>query len=305
MESDSKSLMALRGRLAETDTLPSSQERVILDCRQLEEWFVGTYGTGIDPDDVAMTSADLADFRNWVLRRVQASTCSRKLASIRSMLKLLAPQVLTTIRMPKLPACPKPAPSGFTRRERLAIARGISRLNVRDRAICTVALWTGARASSIAELKLSNVDLRPRSGSVTFDVLKGSRGGRTVTVPANVELRDALAAWVAIRPPVEHDHLFCSERYPFEGITRWTVHDICHRRLARELPRELADKLKGTHQARHSLARLLIQQGVPLPDVAAILGHSSVATTANIYMRPSESDLRNHLERAVGEKPQE
>ena len=163
-------------------------------------------------------------------------------------------------------------------------------------------LWTGARASSVASLKLSNVDVRPRSGSVTFDVLKGSRGGRTVTVPANVELREALAEWIKERPPVQHDLLFTSEKYPFEGISRWTVHDIWHRRLARELPRELSEKLKGPHQARHALARLLLDQGTPVPDVAAILGHSSVATTANIYMRPSERDLRNHLDRAVGDE---
>ena len=49
----------------------------------------------------------------------------------------------------------------------------------------------------------------------------------------------------------------------------------------------------------------LNDQGVPLPDVAAILGHSSVATTANIYMRPSEADLRKHLDRAIGEEGDE
>ena len=183
--------------------------------------------------------------------------------------------------------------------------RAVGRLSPRDRATCMTLLWTGARVSSVASLKLGNVDVRPRSGSVTFDVLKGSRGGRTVTVPANIELRIALEEWIGERPPVQHDLVFTSEKYPFSPISRWTVHDIWHRRLARHLPKDLSDKLRGPHQARHALARLLLDQGTPLPDVAAILGHSSVSTTANIYMRPSERDLRNHLERAVGEDIEE
>jgi len=161
---------------------------------------------------------------------------------------------------------------------------------------------TGARASSIAGAKLSNLDIKSRSGSIGYDVVKGSR---TYSVPLNSESREALAAWVKQRPPVQHDHLFTSERYPYEGITRWSIHDVWHRRLARHLPKDLGEKLKGPHQARHGLARLLLDQGTPLPDVAAILNHSSVATTANVYMRPSERDLRKHLNGIVGEEEEE
>ena len=292
----------LRERLDEEDLVPESRQRVLIDTRGYLEWHRGTYGSDLDPDDIMISSMDLAEFRTYLLRTCQPNTVQRKFASIRKALSLLAPAALVGLRMPKVPASPKPAPSGFTKKERMSIMRAVGKLSLRDGAICMTALWTGARASSIAALKLSNVDVRPRSGSVTFDVLKGGRGGRTVTVPTNVELREALAAWIEVRPPVQHDLIFTGERYPFEGISRWTVHDIWHRRLARELPRELAEKMKGSHQARHALARLLLDQGVPLPDVAAILGHASVATTANIYMRPSERDLRNHLDRAVGDE---
>lgn len=294
------------------DLQDATRERVLIDARQLEEWYIGTYGHGLDPDDVALTSMDLAEFRGWLLRRgCQPSTLQRKFASIRSVLKLLAPQVLTTVRMPKLPKPSKPAPSGFTRTERLAIFRAADKLSPRDRAIVYLAMWTAGRSSSIAEAKLSNVDLRPRSGSITYDVTKGGPG-RSYSVPLNVEARTALEAWIAVRPPVQHDHLFTAERYPFDPITRWTMHDIWHRRLAKHLPKELAGRLKGLHDARHALARMLVDghsgpngQPVPLSDAAAILNHSSVATTANIYCRPSERDLRGHLERAVGEEPED
>lgn len=296
---DSKFITTLKQALEGEDLVAASKQRVIIDMRQFEEWHRGTYADDIDPNDFSITSADLAEFRTYLLRTCQPSTVTRKLASLRTALKLLAPAVLTSLRMPKVPPADKPAPSGFSKKERMAILRAVGKLSTRDRAICMTAIWTGARASSIASLRLSNVDIKQRTGSITFDVVKG---GRTVTVPANVELRNALQDWIRERPPVQHDLLFTSERFPFEPISRWTIHDVWHRRLAKELPQELADELRGPHQARHALARLLLDQGTPLPDVSAILGHSSVATTANIYCRPSERDLRNHLDRAVGEE---
>lgn len=299
MDSDSRFIQKLRERLAETDTLPSSQERVIIDCRQLEEWYRGTYGTEIDAEDIGLTSMDLAEYRTWLLRTCKPGTVARKFASVRGMLRLLAPVLLTTVRMPKLPQPTKPAPSGFTRKERLAIFRAAAKLSARDKAIIYLAMWTGARASSIAAAKLSHLDLKARSGSITFDVAKGGRG-REYTVPLNVEAREALEDWLKQRLPVQHDLLFTSEKYPYEGITRWTIHDVWHRRLAKHLPKELAEKLKGIHQARHALGRLLAEQGVPVPDIALVLNHASLSTVG-IYTRPSQDDVRKHLERAAGE----
>jgi len=299
VDSDSNFIARLREKLAGEDLIDASRQRYVIDCRQLEQWYEGTYGMGLDPDDIALTSMDLAEYRGWLLQHNQPGTVIRKFASIRGLLKLLAPVVLTTIRMPKLPPVNKPAPSGFTRKERLAIFRAAAKLGTRDNAIIHLAMWTGCRASSLANAKLSNVDLNRRSGSITYDVAKGGPG-RAYSVPLNVEARDALAAWIKVRPPVQHDFLFTGEKYPFQPITRWTVHDVWHRRLAKHLPKELAAKLKGIHQARHALGRLLAEQGVPIPDIAGVLNHSSLASVG-VYTKPSERDLRRHLEQAAGE----
>jgi len=305
MESDGKFIERLREELARDDLMESSRQRVLIDVRGYCDWHRGTYGEDLDPDDVRVSSMDLAEFRTHVLRTCQPNTVARKLGSIRKALSLLAPAVLAGLRMPKLPESPKPSPSGWTRKEWLAIYRAADRLSPRDRAIIYLCCGTGARASSMAAVKTENADLRPRSGSVTYDVVKGGPG-RRYSVPLSAPVREALAAYLAVRKPTAHDFLFHSEKWPWGPITRWTVHDIVHRRLTKHLPREVAEKVKGPHGlGRHGLARLLIQQGVPLPDVAAILSHTSVATTANIYMRPSESDLRRHLDRAVGEEPEE
>jgi len=299
MDGESEFITRLTEALAGEDLVPESRQRVLIDCRQLETWYLGTYGQPMDPGDVALTSVDLAEFRAHVLKSCQASTCSRKFASIRAMLRLLAPVLLTTIRMPKVPQPTKPAPSGFTKKERLAIFRAAEKLSARDKAIIYLAMWTGARASSLAAAKLSHVDLKARSGSIRYDIAKGG-AGKAYSIPLNIEAREALEGWLKERLPVKHDYLFTSEKYPYDEISRWTIHDIWHRRLAKHLPKELAEKLKGTHQARHALGRLLAEQNVPVPDIALVLNHSSLSTVG-LYTKPSADDVRRHLERAAGE----
>ena len=39
------------------------------------------------------------------------------------------------------------------------------------------------------------------------------------------------------------------------------------------------------HAARHTAASLLLEQGVPLEVVSAVLGHASLAITADVYAR--------------------
>ncbi|MEI6501999.1 MAG: tyrosine-type recombinase/integrase [Armatimonadota bacterium] len=300
---DSIFIRRLRDALAADDLADTTRARVIMDLQTYERWHHETAGQPLDPDDLAITSVDLAEFRSHLLRKWQPGTVTRCFASLRKTLRLLAPALLVSLRMPKIPQPVKPAPSGFTKKERLALLRAACQLDPRDRAIVTLAMMTGARSSSIANAKLSKLEINARSGSIEYDVTKGNR---TYSVPLNAEAREALTAWLKERVPVDNDWLFVSERFPFEKLTRWSIHDIFHRRLTKFLPADLAKRIKGGHMVgRHGLARLLLEQGVPLPDVAAILNHSSVATTANIYCRPSEQDLRGHLERAVGEEPED
>ncbi len=64
---------------------------------------------------------------------------------------------------------------------------------------------------------------------------------------------------------------------------------------------ELAGKLTAVspHQLRHGLAYRLLTQGASPAYVQKILGHSRVSvSTAVMYGKPTEADLRDALERA-------
>jgi integrase len=47
------------------------------------------------------------------------------------------------------------------------------------------------------------------------------------------------------------------------------------------------------HDLRHSAASLLLAQGVPMRTIMELLGHSSIAMTANVYSHVAPAMLRD------------
>jgi len=54
------------------------------------------------------------------------------------------------------------------------------------------------------------------------------------------------------------------------------------------------------HASRHTAASLLLDRGVPLEVVSAILGHASLSVTADVYARVSMDAKRRALETLSG-----
>ena len=54
------------------------------------------------------------------------------------------------------------------------------------------------------------------------------------------------------------------------------------------------------HDLRHSCATLLFAQGVPMKEIQAWLGHSTIGTTANIYTHPDENSKINSANAIIG-----
>ena len=54
------------------------------------------------------------------------------------------------------------------------------------------------------------------------------------------------------------------------------------------------------HDLRHSCATLLFAQGVPMKEIQAWLGHSTIGTTANIYTQLDENSKINSANAIIG-----
>jgi len=155
----------------------------------------------------------------------------------------------------------------------------------RDRALVRLLLAAGLRLAEAAALTLGDVEIKPRSGSVT---VQHGKGDKRRVVPLNADARAALSAWLAVRPTSEAPALFLSQK---GGA-------LSARALAQrieELGAQAGIDGLHPHRLRHSCAKNLVDQGVGLEKVALLLGHSRLETT-RLYTMPSEHDLQAAVE---------
>ena len=142
----------------------------------------------------------------------------------------------------------------LTRSELAGLLRGIPNRSMRKAAL--VAAFTGLRRGELSKLRPINVQ-------ADLIHLKGTKNGRSRTVP------------------VVHHVGFALRRLPF-GVHADTLTHAVQR----------AYPGVRFHDLRHTAASLLIQAGVDLYRVGAILGHSDLRTTRR-YAHLAVDDLRS------------
>jgi integrase/recombinase XerD len=159
----------------------------------------------------------------------------------------------------------------------------------RDYAMALCMADLGMRVSEVADLRIDQVDAE--RGVLHLSAGK-SRRERLLPMPDRV--RQAVTAYICRgRPETTEPYLFVRHRLPIgAAVTRELVRGVMRRGYAR-VPG--CDRLTGTHVLRHTAATRLQRAGADLKQVADILGHRSLDTTA-IY---TKLDLRQLAEVAL------
>jgi integrase len=179
-------------------------------------------------------------------------------------------------------------------------------------ALAVLVLRLGLRKGEALALHWRDVDLKAKTlrveGTrtrvaglgVIETAAKTSGSARTVPLPASVAvaLRAHQRAWKRERLALGTrwaggDHVFVTELGnpidPRNILTTWhswtEAAGLGKRRM---------------HAGRHTAATLLLDQGVPLEVVSAILGHAGLAITADVYARPTMDAKRRALEALDG-----
>jgi site-specific recombinase XerD len=149
----------------------------------------------------------------------------------------------------------------------------------RDRAILLLLATTGLRNKELRSLELS--DIHWRAAEV---LVRQTKAGRDRVVPLMQEAGEALAEYVLhARPKILSQRIFLScvaPARPFEISS--SISAIVRSRLE-ESGLKLTGAV-GAHLLRHSLATQLVSQRRPIDEVADLLGHRSIDTTA-IYVK--------------------
>lgn len=154
---------------------------------------------------------------------------------------------------------------------------------VRTWATIVVMLNTGLRVSELCNLDVGDVQLEDRAGWV---VVRRGKGNKYREVPLNVDTRQALKRWLKIRS-ANRTYLFVTNNR--QRMTRQVVHWHINKIGA------AAGVQLSPHTLRHTFGKNLVNAGVPLDQIAVLMGHSNVNTTA-IYTCPGQADLQQAVD---------
>jgi site-specific recombinase XerD len=238
-----------------------------------------------------LTGADVNAFLLRECARVSAGSAKGRVAELRSVLRFLYLQGLTTRRLGtavppvggwRLAAMPPPAMSAA---QVQCLLDNVPRDNVRgarDFAIIMLIARLGLRSVEVARLELRDVDWR--AGEL---VVRG-KGRRQDRLPLPNEVGEALVAYLSLRRNPHGDrHLFLMCRAPRGPIRADLVSDVMKRTCV-----QAGVPHVGPHRLRHALAGELLRQGASLVTISQVLRHQDLATTA-IYAKVDLIALRS------------
>lgn len=151
----------------------------------------------------------------------------------------------------------------------------------RDLAILTLLARLGLRAGEVAGLRLDDIDWR--AGEVT---IRG-KGSTTERLPLSHDVGQALADYLRDgRPPADFREVFATVLAPRCRLSPSAVVGV-----VRYACKRAGMEPVGAHRLRHTIASDLLHAGTPLAQIAPILRHASVATTA-VYAKVDRDALR-------------
>jgi len=155
-------------------------------------------------------------------------------------------------------------------------------LGRRDFAILTLLARLGLRACEVARLSLDDIDWR--AGELT---IRG-KGSTIERLPLPHDVGEALVSYVRDgRQTSPSREVFLSARAPLRALSSAAVTAVVRYACDRA-----GIERVGAHRLRHTVATELLRAGVPLAQIAPILRHASVSTTA-IYAKVDREALQS------------
>lgn len=150
----------------------------------------------------------------------------------------------------------------------------------RDYAILLLLVRLGLRAGEVAAMQLEDLDWR------AGEILVRGKGDRHDRLPLPVDVGLALVSYLQRRGPSDFRVVFLRMHAPAGALTRIgvcsVVGDACVRAGVPPV---------GAHQLRHTAATAMLRQGATLVEIAQVLRHREIKTTAS-YAKVDRARLR-------------
>jgi len=236
-----------------------------------------------------LSAADVSGFMTSQCRQVSTRAAERLATGLRSFLGFALVEGL--ISRPLAGAVPSVArwsgaglPRGLTSKQVKALLASCDRrraLGRRDYAILVLLVRLGLRAAEVSALRLDDIDWR--AGEI---VVRG-KGRTEERLPLPADVGAAIAAYLQRgRPRRPEREVFLRACAPLRGLSPDGVGEV-----VRAASERAGLGSFGSHRLRHTAGTQMLQAGASLPEVAQVLRHLTVATTA-IYAKVDHHALR-------------
>lgn len=285
--------------LREMDKSAMTIKGYVMDLKQFQKWL----GSGRSLETI--TSADVRAYRDYLMKKAASpNTISRHLASLASFGQWGADKAKLFSENPALHIEPIEvatlAPRWLDKNQKRKLLNTIENdlriarekyprlwlIRYRDSVIVNLLLTTGLRVGELCDLRISDLALGERKGSL---MVRNGKGRKQRSVALMNETRKQLTDWLTVRPQVASDRVFIGQRgEPVQP--RIVQRVVC--RYAKEA--ELEDVTP--HTLRHTFSKSLLDSGASLVEVSKLLGHKSLDSTAR-YTQPSDMELQDAVER--------
>jgi integrase/recombinase XerD len=224
-------------------------------------------------------SEEIRSYQLFLLnqKRVKLSTYIQSVCALRFFYQNTLHRRIEIDRIP-LPRYEKKLPVILSKAEVKALLEAPR--NLKHRAMLATMYGAGLRVSEVAKLKVSDLD---RERRVIW--VRGGKGHKDRQVMLAEPLREVLAAYWKWKRPVEW--LFPGKKADCP-IATGSVFKLC------EAAAQKAGITKPVHphSLRHAFATHLLDEGVNLLVIQALLGHAHLRTTAG-YLHLSDSAVRS------------
>ena len=284
--------------LAHDDLAPATLRGYRYDLRHFLAW----YGT---VQDSPFTIEGLAEYeliayrQHMVAAGRRPATINRRLDALRRLCRwargtgALSADAAGNVR--PMRTVRNRQPVGLTDVEIHALLRAAGAsshgLAARNYALVQLMLQAGLRVGEVAALKVADITMNDRSGSVR---IRQGKGLKARDVPLNATARRALKQHLDHRHVAGQDTpLFISSRETAMPVR--TIQSVVASIARRARLKRVA---VSAHTLRHTFALGYLRDNPgKLLELAGLLGHESLDTTV-VYTRPSRDDLAADLERS-------
>lgn len=239
----------------------------------------------------ALSTAEVSGFIVRASKRFSVSQCKHSATALRAFLRYL--YLCGDVSSDLAASVPSVAqwrmsalPLGLLQNDVAKLLRSCDRrttIGRRDYAVLLLLVRLGLRAGEVAALELDDVDWA--AGEL---VVRG-KGRKECRLPLPPDVGEALAAYLRRgRPRRGCRCLFMGAYAPYRGLQAGAVSSISSRAFAKA---KIHSPRRGSHVLRHTAATEMLRSGSSLSEIAQVLRHEHIDTTA-IYAKVDHGALR-------------